>query len=66
MIKVGITKAHCNQCGHDWKPRGETVTQCPDCRSVKFDQPGPEGPTIHRTEADLTEREAARVDRGEK
>ena len=36
---INLPKLICQKCGHEWVPRQDEVRQCPNCKSVWWDQP---------------------------
>jgi len=51
-MRIIIKPIECKRCGHRWVPRKTEVRQCPQCKSVWFDnERGPSGSTNNKTKA---------------
>lgn len=51
-MRVKVPKVKCLRCGHQWVPNQPDVRMCPKCKSVRFDQPWPEGKDPRKQDAD--------------
>jgi len=39
-FEVKVIKIKCEKCGHIWQPRNpDDVRICPNCKSIRFDEP---------------------------